>query len=202
MRQSLQDFSLVECEYSYKSALKQSETQTWDVLVTDYFLPDGNGLGLIQEVRAQSPQTKSILISGSTTKEMAMEALNKNISGIIEKPFTQDEFKKILGEVLGVKKTIKKISVNDRDLTVSIEDQKIKFTSTEFKIFKFLYDQPRERFCRKTISRYVWGSIEISENTLDTHLCNIKKKMGKHSAALTNVKGAGYAIDFSDSNFT
>lgn len=197
MKKSLKDFSLIVCEHSYRSALNKFNSQIWDLLVVDYFLPDGDGIKLIEEMRGLSPNLKSIIVSGATTKEIAIACVNKNVSGLIEKPFSPDEFRKLLVEVVEIKQMKKSIHLNDRDLSICVLEEKIKFTTTEFKIFKFLFNQPQERFSRQVIAKYVWGDMEISENTLDTHLCNIKKKMGKHSPALTNIKGAGYAIDFS-----
>ena len=58
-----------------------------DVLIADYFLPDGNGLQLIDSYRKKNKHLKALLISGGTTKEIAIECVKHKVDSILEKPF-------------------------------------------------------------------------------------------------------------------
>lgn len=194
LKKNLQDFGEIFTAENIESANQILDTKKVDLLITDYFLPDGNGLDLIQNSKKQITHQKSILMSGSATKEIAIASVNLQISALIEKPFTGSEIQKLINDMF--KK--KKIEINEKDHKIKIYDLHFSLTPTEFKIFKYLYDRPETRALRKEISETIWGNIEISDNVFDTHLGNIKKKMGIHSEMLTNIKSVGYSLDTSE----
>ena len=84
-----------------KEALQQlQEAPTpFDLMITDYFMPDINGLELLQEVRRIMPFIPVILMTAYGRKDLVIEALKKECSGFIEKPFALDQ---LLGEIARV----------------------------------------------------------------------------------------------------
>ena len=56
----------VKCYLSGSEFLQQSASLTDDdVVITDYYLPDLNGIELLKRVRAKRPRIKAILLTGS-----------------------------------------------------------------------------------------------------------------------------------------
>lgn len=194
LKKTLLEFGEILTAENIESSIKILSSNKVDVLITDYFLPDGNGLDLIKNSKKQMTHKKSILMSGATTKEIAIASVNLQITALVEKPFTGSEIKKIIKDMF--KNDI--IEINEKDHIVKIKNLQFSLTPTEFKIFKYLYEQSESRVSRKQISKKIWGDIEISDNVFDTHLGNIKRKMGPHSELLTNVKSVGYSLDCSD----
>ena len=190
LEKSLSDLGEVMVVNSYLSASEYFKVHSTDLLIADYFLPDGNGLSLIKEVKAKKIELKTILMSAGATKEIAVASVNMQISALIEKPFLGSEIKTLIHGLIYKNAIV----LNERDHQVSIEGHQFSLTPTEFKIFKLLYDFPDKRLNRKMISEKIWGKIEISENAFDTHLGNLKKKMGKYCDLLTNIKGIGYSL--------
>jgi two-component system OmpR family response regulator len=191
LRKTLSDFGKISVAADFNSARKILATDKIDLLISDYFLPDGNGLALIQDAKSLYAQQKSILMSGATTKEIAIASVNSQITALIEKPFTGSEIKKIINHIIDVKF----IELNEKDHKIKIQDLCFSLTPTEFKIFKYLFENSDKRISRKQIADKIWGSVEISDNVFDTHLGNIKKKMGPHSGMLSNIKGVGYSLE-------
>ncbi len=191
LKNTLADLGKVSVAEDVKSAHKILASEKVDLLISDYFLPDGNGLALIQDGKVQFAQQKSILMSGSTTKEIAIASVNLQITALIEKPFTTLEMKKVINNIFDVKP----IELNERDHKVIIYDLSFSLTLTEFKIFKCLFENSDKRMSRKKISAIIWGDVEISDNVFDTHLGNIKKKMGPYNVILSNIKGVGYCLE-------
>jgi DNA-binding response OmpR family regulator len=191
LRRTLSDFGKVSVAADFRSAHKILAIEKIDLLISDYFLPDGNGLALIQDAKSLFAEQKSILMSGATTKEIAIASVNSQITALIEKPFTGSEIKKIINQIID----IKFIELNEKDHKIKIQDHCFSLTPTEFKIFKYLFENSDKRVTRKQISDKIWGSVEISDNVFDTHLGNIKKKMGSYSHLLSNIKGVGYSLE-------
>ncbi|MBC7419711.1 MAG: response regulator transcription factor [Bdellovibrio sp.] len=191
LKKVLSEFGEIFLAGDIKSSYKILETRKIDLLIADYFLPDGNGLELIQLSKKKMTQQKSILMSGSTTKEIAIASVNMQISGLIEKPFAGTEIKKMIKELFKTSG----IEINEKDHEVKINKLRFSLTPTEFKIFKYLHDHCESRVSRKEISEKIWGDVVISDNVFDTHLGNIKRKMGPYSEMLTNIKSVGYSLD-------
>ncbi len=196
LRASIEDHYQVDTANSYLEALSSVESGHFDILVTDYFLPDGNGLSLISASKNKNPNLKSILISGSATKEIAIDCLRLKVDSILEKPFTSQEIYQELVSIapLNVSKQIL-IKTNPNELVLKIENFEFQLTSTEFKIFDTLYKQNGQRIDRHSLIKKIWNGDTISENAFDTHLGNLKKKISPYDCIISNKKGVGYCLN-------
>ena len=78
------------------------------MVITDYVLPDMNGIELVKAIRAKDQLLPIILMTGHQEKDLYAEALHSGCDGYIEKPFTLDE---LMDEVEKAKRTVN-IGVN------------------------------------------------------------------------------------------
>lgn len=80
-----------------RDALSQMEKNSFDILITDLRMPEGNGAELLNDVRQMpSPPQNIVVCSAFITAEMAK---NYNGQGIhtLKKPFKLAELEKTLG---------------------------------------------------------------------------------------------------------
>ncbi|MDT7540364.1 MAG: hypothetical protein QOE33_268 [Acidobacteriota bacterium] len=80
-----------------------------DVVISDLHLPpdlDGisEGLGVIEAARAQRPAVPVIVITGSDSKEVALEAVRCGAYGFFEKPFAEAEVAHIVRQAARVRR--------------------------------------------------------------------------------------------------
>jgi PAS domain S-box-containing protein len=75
----------VTTSLSSREALKEMETNTFDVIVSDYQMPGMNGIELLREVRAAHPGLPFILYTGKGRKEVIIEALNSGADFYLQK---------------------------------------------------------------------------------------------------------------------
>ncbi|KJU82983.1 response regulator receiver protein [Candidatus Magnetobacterium bavaricum] len=59
---------------------------TVDLVLTDYLMPDVNGLQLIKSIRAQDRKTPIILITGFIDSEFLIDAINQGVTQFVTKP--------------------------------------------------------------------------------------------------------------------
>ncbi len=77
----------VEIFVDPKKALARMQEKKFDIVVTDIRMQGLDGLQVLENVRAKSPETKVIMITGYATLEAAQEAVTKGAFDFIAKPF-------------------------------------------------------------------------------------------------------------------
>ncbi|NOT61526.1 MAG: sigma-54-dependent Fis family transcriptional regulator, partial [Acidobacteria bacterium] len=74
-----------------REALALGESKQFDVVLTDIYMPDLNGLEVVREFRRRSPDTKVIAITAQGSLEIALQAIEEGAYDFIAKPFNIDE---------------------------------------------------------------------------------------------------------------
>jgi DNA-binding NtrC family response regulator len=77
----------VTCARTGREALEAARATRFDAVVSDIFMPDGDGLYVVRELRALSPQIPIILITAQGSVELAVSAVSEGASDFIAKPF-------------------------------------------------------------------------------------------------------------------
>jgi len=74
-----------------KEALAKLETDTADLLVVDYKMPELNGLEFIQRAWVLRPGLRVVMITAHGTREVMGKATESGVQSIVLKPFTPSE---------------------------------------------------------------------------------------------------------------
>ena len=75
------------------SAVRRIDEQVFDIVVTDVRMEGVDGLEVLRQVRARSPRTAVIMITGYATVDVAREALTLGAFDFIAKPFRLDDLR-------------------------------------------------------------------------------------------------------------
>jgi two-component system, chemotaxis family, chemotaxis protein CheY len=88
-----------------KDALEKLTSNKIDFIITDWNMPEMNGLDLIKEVRANSLYSSMpiLMITTRGTERDVVEALQAKVNSYIMKPFTPQELKE---KIEGILKTV------------------------------------------------------------------------------------------------
>ncbi len=73
---------------------------TFDLTLCDIMMPDGNGLDLLQEIRATDPRACVLMMTAYTSTRNAIEAMKLGAHDYVSKPFDVDEIKVIVERAL------------------------------------------------------------------------------------------------------
>lgn len=75
-----------------KEALEFLKTNVPDLVISDFLMPDMNGLEFLSEVKKLYPEVSKILLTGYADKENAIRAINEvGLYRYIEKPWNNDD---------------------------------------------------------------------------------------------------------------
>ncbi len=83
-----------------RSALEKFGQKAFDLLVADLKLPDMNGMDVIRQVKGRRPETEVVVITGYSSVQSAVEAMKIGARDYLPKPFTEEEFRKVVNEAL------------------------------------------------------------------------------------------------------
>lgn len=113
---SLRSFLMLETEYEHVSftsaneALKYIEENEIDLVISDYLMPEMDGISLLAKVRELQPEVPRIILTGYADKENAIKAINEvGLFQYIEKPWDNNDLLLIIRNGLEKQRLIKKL---------------------------------------------------------------------------------------------
>ncbi|MFM6976221.1 MAG: response regulator [Sphingobacteriaceae bacterium] len=88
---------------SVKEARQLLRSQAFQIIFSDYHMPDCNGVDFLAEAAVFCPGSVRILVSASLRDDLARQSLKqKHIFNFLKKPFGKDNFNNSLAEALEV----------------------------------------------------------------------------------------------------
>ena len=113
---SIDSFLTLETQYnvvtfiSAKKALKYIKSNSVDLVISDYVMPEMDGIAFLAKVREIKPEIPRIILTGYADKENAIKAINEvGLFQYIEKPWDNDDLKIIIRNGIEKKQLIKKL---------------------------------------------------------------------------------------------
>jgi two-component system nitrate/nitrite response regulator NarL len=165
----LEDYEVAAAASSGKKAIELLKTQDFDILVTDYELPDFSGLEIIKIAHSINPEIKVIVLSMHDDPSVVRDLLKENIDSFVLKNDAHSSLMQALDKVTSGKKyfsdEISEILV--RQLNAPTEKSDLSPRETE--IIKLI----ARDFSTKQIAEVLF----ISEKTVETHRKNILRKI-------------------------
>ncbi len=114
---SLRSFLTLETEYTVKTftsaldALKFIKADAVDLVVSDYLMPEMDGITFLSKVRDVRPEVPRIILTGYADKENAIKAINNvGLFQYIEKPWDNDDILIIFRNGLEKKQLMKRLN--------------------------------------------------------------------------------------------
>ena len=90
----------VQSTDSGEEALQIMQSTPFEIVITDLFLPGVSGIDILKKVKADSPYTNVILITGNASAETAVEAMKEGAFDYITKPFNIEKLKVLVAKAL------------------------------------------------------------------------------------------------------
>lgn len=167
------DFHVIEKAGTVKETLDKLTQLSVDLLITDYNLPDSDGLALVQKVRRKYPEMKVIVLSMHDESHLVKEILKEGVNGYVLKKDSQNELIDAIRAIFDGK-TFLSNDINKMLLqSLHGSDGKRLLTSREREILKLI--------AKEFTNRMIAEELFISERTVETHRKNIFRKTGTHN---------------------
>lgn len=196
--------------------LKILKKEEIHLAIIDMMMPVMDGATMIMKLR-EKHNFPVIILSAKSEEVDQIMGLNIGSDDYVNKPFKPLEllarvnsqlrrytkYMNINGDDKGDKDdegvyVIGGLELNENKRTVSVDDNPVKITPTEFKILNLLMKNPGRVFSSEEIYEKVWNENAINTDTVMVHIRNIREKIeldSKKPKYLKVVWGVGYKID-------
>ena len=198
-------------EYDGEEALHTLRQHHPDLLLLDLMLPDRDGWELTQLIRGDSAlsNTPILMLTARVEDTDKIVGLELGADDYITKPFNPREVVARVRAHLRRQHRINEApsahNLHIGDLSMHVErhearigGQPLELTPTEFNLLRTLMQQPGYVFTRSELIEKALGyGYESIERSLDTHIKNLRRKMGedpKEPRYVQTVYGIGYRM--------
>ncbi len=115
----------VKCFISAKEALDYIKNNRVDLVVSDYLMPEMDGITFLSEVRKIVPEVPRIILTGYADKENAIKAINHvGLFQYIEKPWNNEDILIVFRNGLEKQKLMKKLEEKIGEINKAYEELK------------------------------------------------------------------------------
>lgn len=202
-----QENYLCEIAPDFKTAIEKTESFDYDCIMLDISLPDGNGLNVLKELKADKKTDGVIIISAKNSIDDRIAGLNLGADDYLAKPFHLSELSARIAAVIRRRRfdgnniiVVNELTIDTLSKTVSIHGKNIDVTRKEYDLLLYLVSNKNRVISKNAIAEHLSGEeAEIFDNFdfIYAHIKNLKKKMiqGGCDDYLKSVYGMGYKFD-------
>ncbi len=188
-------------------ARAQLGTLTYDVIILDWMLPDGDGLELLRELRREGLRTPILLLTARGRTEEKVAGLRAGADDYLAKPF---DFEELLARVEALHRRSEGTSIDRAHGDVTLDGRhralrsgadEVALTAREYALAAALFDRAGDVRTRAELLREVWGSsFEGDPNVLDVYVGYLRQKLTRLSnptrrvPTVRAVRGVGFRL--------
>jgi two-component system, OmpR family, response regulator len=171
-----------------------------DLVVLDLMLPDGSGLELCREMRADQNSLPILILTARTPVERRVEGLDAGADDYLTKPFALPELRARV-RALGRRGAISRAFLHVyQDVTLDLAGRRatragsdVPVTAREWAILELLANRAGRVTTRAELLDIVWGEAsESAGNSLEVLIGRLRKKLG--TDMIKTLRGAGYSL--------
>lgn len=178
------------------------------LVVLDLMLPEMNGLEICKTLK-RNEKTRNlpiIMLTAKGTESDKIVGLELGADDYMTKPFSPRELVARVKAVLRRSKEkspeeILRAGTIELDVTkheLRLKGKTTEVTAKEFELLRVLMSSRERVLTREVLLSKVWGyenSVNIETRTVDMHIGQLRKKIGKEAVRIVTVKSIGYRFD-------
>jgi DNA-binding response OmpR family regulator len=187
-------------------AFDYASASTYDVVVLDWMMPEGNGRDTCAKLRNSGYLGAILMLTAKDALQDRIEGLDSGADDYLVKPFEMDE---LLARLRALMRRnfvpLQEDVIRIRDLELQRTSQivvqgahEIQLSPREFQILDLLLQNKGLTLTREVILDKVWGlDADVNLKTIDATVKLIRKKLEPSDSRelILSVRGVGYKIE-------
>lgn len=185
-----------------KDAIDKFDCNDFSLILLDVMMPEIDGWTVCREIR-KSSSVPIIMLTARGEEYDKLFGFELGIDDYITKPFSPKEMVARINAVLRRSQYDQHLKNNTlisgpleiKPLAkqVFLDNKELILTPKEFELMYFLARNPEQVFSREQLLNKVWGYDFVGDlRTVDTHIKQIREKLGNYKKFIFTVWGTGY----------
>jgi two-component system phosphate regulon response regulator PhoB len=175
-----------------------------DLVLVDWMLPDSSGLELTRALRREEANRDLpiIMLTAKADEREKVTGLEGGADDYVTKPFSPKELIARINALLRRAAPVKDEPLREGVLQldpvshrVLVGEEKVRVGPTEYRLLKFIMENPERVYSRGQLLDHVWGqNVYVEERTVDVHVRRLRKALEPYGIDhyVQTVRGAGY----------
>lgn len=194
------------CEVAYTAAEANEKIALYeyDCILLDINLPDGNGLKILELVKANNKTDGVIIITAKNSLDDKVKGLNLGADDYLSKPFFMPELIARVSSIIRRKRfngnnkiIFNEISIDLLGKSVSVNEKKLDLTRMEYGLLVFLIANKNRVVSKNAIAEHLSGDDAELLDKFDfiySHMKNMKRKLTEAGSEdyIKTIYGLGY----------
>lgn len=188
-----------------KEGLEKALLNDYALIILDVMMPVIDGWTVCREIRKKS-SVPIIMLTARSEEYDKLYGFELGVDDYIVKPFSPKE---VIARIKAVLKrnsknistkenteiVLKDIRINRESRQFFVQDEEVILTPKEFDLLLFLMDNQNRVFSREQLLNNIWGYDFYGDmRTVDTHIKQLREKLGKSRDYIKTIWGTGYKI--------
>lgn len=189
---------------SISAAWQAAQEMDYGVLVIDRGLPDGDGLALVQRLRAGGRTMPCLMLTARDALSDRVGGLEAGADDYLTKPFPMEELIARVRALLRRPAVVRELAPAWGDVRIRPEmgrmdcaGQEVALPPAELQIMLCLVRKAGDTVRRTALEAAAWGlSTVVTPNALDVALHRLRRKLAAAGSRMEiiNIRGQGYAL--------
>ncbi|HIA51933.1 MAG TPA: response regulator transcription factor [Candidatus Melainabacteria bacterium] len=194
----------VEAVHCGEDAIEYLKTYDYDVIILDLYLPDIDGLDILQKYRATGGTARVLILTGRNEVRDRERGLDLGADDYLGKPFHPRELAARLRALIrrdsmntSTQLIVGKFLLDLTKLKLMRNGEAIQLLPKELTLMELFMRNPDHVFNAEQILQKVWSAdAETSPETLRVHIKRLRDKIDVEGqpSAIQNIKGLGYKL--------
>ena len=178
----------------------------YDLVIMDIMMPKLDGFSACKEIR-KDKDIPIIMLSARGEEYDKLFGFELGIDDYVVKPFSPKELMARVAAVLARRKAAETAApsnelvsgglvLNKSSRTVTIDGKRIDVTLKEYELLAYLMENKNIALSRDKLLQDIWGYDFFGDDrTIDTHIKNLRGRLGDYRDKITTVRGIGYKFE-------
>ncbi|MBQ1888764.1 MAG: response regulator transcription factor [Firmicutes bacterium] len=187
-------------------AVNKCLSQDYDLVIMDIMMPRLDGYSACKQIR-RDKDIPIIMLSARGEEYDKLFGFELGIDDYVVKPFSPKELMARVSAVLArknkgedeKKQTVLRsgdLEVNTESRIVTVAGEKIDLTLKEYEILVYLMQNRNIALSRDRLLSDIWGYDFFGDDrTIDTHIKNLRGRLGSCRDKISTVRGVGYKFE-------
>lgn len=198
--------STVSVADTAESGERMATENSYDMIILDLRLPDGNGYDICSNIRQNEITTPVLFLSAEHETDVKVRCLKVGADDYLTKPFNSEE---LLARIEAIVRRSGNHGGGEREIScgeikvdliarvMNVNGVEVPLTNNEFSLLVYLMKNRNRIINQEELAKNVWGiSFDTQTNYINVYISYLRKKIRKHSdnAYIETIRKKGFVL--------